>query len=454
MPEALLWCFMRLAVLILLAGLAVNAQTGEDEFHVYTDHPRLFLKPQRLRLLKRERERQSMRWTQFETLIKGGAPMPEPGFAFALYHAVTGDAAVGKRAVDWALTPAADIRQTAFVFDWCQDLLTPAQSKTLVAKLTAAARDSSMKNIRAVRTRVLAAIAAADETGDHGEAAIRDTVDRWWIKQMAPALNNGRDIAPGDDTSALLEILHTIRDNTQIDLRESAPDYFKQLAAFYVTSHYPAPFPAAENEYRIPIYKGSGEPDLNSAAMSRVAGLELVAYDTNALENQFVQGWQMQDRFLLRGTLGSPYEFLWANPYQPGLSYAHLPLEFHDPRSGDLFLRSSWDEDAVWFGLHEGESQVFRDGHITVLKMTAASSAQSPKVGVGDTATVVLGRPGAPFKASTASVYVIGLKPQHPYDVEVDDEEMIELETDRAGTLQITLPKGRESGVRLTERSL
>jgi hypothetical protein len=161
----------------------------------------------------------------------------------------------------------------------------------------------------------------------------------------------------------------------------------------------------------------------------------------------------MQDRFLLRGTLGSPYEFLWANPYQPGLSYAHLPLEFHDPRSGDLFLRSSWDEDAVWFGLHEGEAQVFREGHITVLKMTASSSAQSPKVDVGDTATVVLGRPGAPFKASTASVYIIGLKPQHPYDVEVDDEEMIELETDHAGTLQVTLPKDRESAVRFTDRS-
>ncbi len=443
---------MRLAVLILLSGLALNAQTGEDEFHVYTDHPRLFLKAQRLRLLKRERERQSMRWMQFEALIKGGAQMPEPGFAFALYHAVTGDAAIGKQAVEWALAPSADIRQSALVFDWCQDLLTPAQSKTLASKLVTAARDKSMKDIRAVRTRVLAAIAAADESGDRGEAAIRDTVERWWNKQMAPRLNEGRDIEPGDDTFALMELLHAIRDNTQIDLRESAPDYFKQLPDFYVISNYPAPYPGVENEYRIPMYKGAGQPDLSSAAISRVAGLELVAYDTNAVENQFVQGWQMQDRFLLRGTLGSPYEFLWANPYQPGLSYAHLPLEFHDPRSGDLFIRASWDEDAVWFGLHEGEAQVFRDGHITVLKLTAVSG-EPPKIPVGDTATVVLGRPGAPFKASTPSLFVIGLKPQHDYDVEVDDEEMIELETDRSGTLEITLPKDQESGIRLTDRS-
>src|ERR1700676_1118345 len=121
---------MRLAVALVLSAFAVHAQSGreaqseqQEEFRVYTDHPRLFLKAQRLRLLKRERERTSMRWIQFEALVRGGAQMPEPGFALALYHAVTGDADVGKRAVEWALTASADIRQSALVFDWCQDVL-------------------------------------------------------------------------------------------------------------------------------------------------------------------------------------------------------------------------------------------------------------------------------------------------------------------------------------------
>ena len=379
--------------------------------------------------------------------------MPEPGLAQALYHAVTGDAPAGKRAIEWALQPSADIRQAALVFDWCQDLLTPADSKTLAGKLAAAARNASAKDIRGIRTRALAAIAAADTLGDRGEAVTRDIVERWWRKEEAPALAQGRDLAPGEDMFAAIELLHAIRDNLTIDLRDSTGDFFKHLPEFYVSCHYPAPYPAAENEYRIPVYKGAGEPDLRSAAISRIAGLALVAYDTNAQENQFVQGWLMQDRFLLRGTLGSPYEFLWANPYQPGLSYAHLPLEFHDPRSGDLFIRSSWDEDATWFGLYQGEAQVFRDGHITVLKQTSASSAQAPAVPVGDTATVVLARPGARLSASNSSLFVIGLKVQHPYDVEVDDEEMTEIETDRAGTLQITLPKEQETGVRFRDRS-
>ena len=440
---------MRLALLLVLS---VVAQAQEDDFRVYTDHPRLFLKATRLRLLKRERDRQSMRWMQFQTLIQGGAQMPEPGFAYALYHAITGDPDIGKKAIAYALGRTADIRQVAFVFDWCHDLLTPAQSKAIAARLVAAARQTSPKDIRDVRTRVLAAIAASDELGDRGEAVLRDVIERWWRKDTAPALLQGRDLNPGDQTFALIELLHAVRDNLTIDLRASAGDYFRTFAQFYVSSHYPAPYPAAENEYRIPMYTGD-EPDLKSAALSRVAGLAMVAYDTNAQENQFLQGWLMQDRFLLRGTFGCPYEMMWANPYQPGLSYFHLPLAFHDTRSGDLFIRSTWDEDATWFGLYQGEAQVFRNGNITVLTLNKPSASQSPKIPVGDTATVVLGRSGAHFSGATPRVFVIGLKPARSYDVEVDDEEMAENETDKAGTIEILMPRDRETAVRIRERN-
>src|SRR5258708_39200107 len=102
---------------------------------------------------------------------------------------------------------------------------------------------------------------------------------------------------------------------------------------------------------------------------------------------------------------------MWANPYQPGLSYMHLPLAFHDLRSGDLFVRSNWDEDAVWFGLYQGEAQVFRDGRITVLRQSASSQALAPKVAVGGAATIALGRPGGRFTGATPPVFVIGLQP-------------------------------------------
>ena len=115
-------------------------------------------------------------------------------------------------------------------------------------------------------------------------------------------------------------------------------------------SYYPATFPAPEGEYRIPATKGGGEPDVRRATMSRAAELAMVPYDTNAPESQILQGWLMHDNFMLRSTLGAPYEFLWANPYHPGLSYYLAPLVFHDELFGRLFIRSSWDESARWLG--------------------------------------------------------------------------------------------------------
>src|ERR1700733_14535048 len=118
---------------LLLTALPAGWQ-GE-EFPVSTDHPRVCLTAQRLRLLKRERERESQRWRQFDLLVKGSANLPEPGFALALYYAVSGDDAAGKRAVEWALGKSDDLRQLALVYDWCQPILSPQQSAALAVKI-------------------------------------------------------------------------------------------------------------------------------------------------------------------------------------------------------------------------------------------------------------------------------------------------------------------------------
>ena len=96
--------------------------------------------------------------------MAGKAPMPEPGFAAALYYQASGNAAYGKQAVTWALTAAAtDLRQLALVYDWCQDVLTDTQSKALIAKLTRGI-ESTQKSakIADIRSRTLAAAALAE----------------------------------------------------------------------------------------------------------------------------------------------------------------------------------------------------------------------------------------------------------------------------------------------------
>src|SRR5262249_32294117 len=229
-------------------------------------------------------------------------------------------------------------------------------------------------------------------------------------------------IAP-HELFALLEILHAVRDNLTIDLREAAPDYFKELPKFQVLGNYPAPLQAPENEYRIQVYKGRGQPNVDHAALARAAGLSMVAYDNNPLANQYLQGWLIQDRFMLQGTFGAPYEFMWANPYQPGLSYFQLPVFYHDKHSGALFLRSNWEDDAVWFGLYEGEAQLFQDGRVTVLNQQGPRSTNPKPIPVGD-ASVLLGHSSLRFSMEGGPVLIVSLKPRSKYLVETDDEEM------------------------------
>src|SRR5438094_358712 len=313
-----------LFALMILVWPAV-AQSQEESLRIYTEHPRLFLGQHRLKLLQKEKERRSLRWQQFELLTAGHAPMPEPGLAGALYYRIAGDQASGRAAVTWALGTGTDLRQIALVFDWCQDLLSPVQSRAIAAKLAKGIEQTGRdRSISALRSRALA------------------------------------------------------------------------------------------------------------------AELAMVPFDTNAPSSQILQGWLMHDNFLLRSTLGAPYEFLWANPYHPGLSYYLAPLVFHDENLGRLFIRSSWDESARWLGYFDGELQLFENGNVTVLNAQLAAEPMSL-----DTTVVFFGKNAKKFQTilnEDEEVFVLGLTPRRTYQVEVDDEEMIEGDTDTGGILELKLP--------------
>src|SRR6185295_4463720 len=242
------------------------------------------------------------------------------------------------------------------------------------------------------------------------------------------------------------EMLHALRDNLQVDLRESATHYFQELPIAHLSGHYPAPFAAPENEFLIPAYLHDGNPDPAEAAMSRAAGLALVAYDTNALESQLLQGWLMRDRFMMRGSLGAVYEFLWANPYQPGLNYDQVPLVFHEPYTGEVFARTSWDEDATWIGYFEGRLQLFQNGRLQTLR---AGAAVNP-VQVGSaTITSAPARDASKFRLQNDTLFVLGLAPRSDYAVEIDDQELEFLNTDTGGTLRVAALSGADVGVRV-----
>jgi hypothetical protein len=430
------------------AVLMAQPPAGDDPIVVSSEHPRLLLRPARLRLLRRERERNSLRWEQFHLLMAGHAAMPETGFAKALYYQVAGDTDAGREAVAWALGPATDLRQEALVYDWCQDLLSEAQKRDLAARMTGGIADTAANDaIGAVRARVMAAVALFDHVPQIPRQELERAVRGWWSGKMAPALTAGGNVAPREDAYALFELLHVLRDNTNVDLRESARPFFRGFPTEHLVSYYPAPYEAPENSYYIGAARRTGEPDLRVAALSRAAELAMVAYDTNGADTQLLQGWLMHDRYLLRGAFGTPYEFLWANPYQPGLSYDHAPLVWHNADFGRLFVRSSWEDEADWFGAFDGVMQVFRNGQVTALdpaRQTAPILLHSAAVCFGTTArrfrvTVDAGR----------AAFLVGLEPHHTYQVEIDDEELFEAASDAGGILELEVPSGKDVGVRI-----
>jgi hypothetical protein len=437
------------ALLLPCSSRAQKPSAADEPVVVFTNHPRLFLRPARLRLLRRERERATRRWQQFDGYLAANAPMPEPGFANALYYQVGGNTEAGRRAIAWALGPATDLRQLALVFDWCQDLLSDPDRTALAGRIQKLMEQTeSDDSIPAVRARTLAAVALFDDVPRIPNRELDQVVHAWWDGKMAPALNHGQDVVPRRDAYALWELLHAVRDNTNLDLRESARKFFKQFPIEHLMSNYPAPFPGEDNDYRIGAMAESGDPDLNRAALSRAAELSMVALDTNAEESQYLQGWLMQDNFMLRGAFGAPYEFLWANPYQPGLTYAHVPLIYHNEDTGRLFVRSSWEDSAEWFGYFDGVAQLFRDGKRLSIDVQAAGG---PLV-LGP--ALISWGPSVPDRRATleagqdAAIFV-GLAPSRSYQIEIDDEEVFEQTTDPSGILVVDLAGGNRVGLRV-----
>jgi hypothetical protein len=439
-------------------GVRLFGQDGPDSFKVYSESPRLLMRPARLKLLRRERERRSLRWDQFETLWTAGAPFPELGWAQALRYQIADDRDSGTRAVAWAVGPGDDIRQIALIADWCAPLISKDDMALIFAKLRREIADlRQVKTLADARTKLFAAIVLSEADPAACEKAIHTIYDGFWNGSLIPALRGARDIVPNADAYALFEIMHAVRDNLNFDLRETFPKWFEQYPILHLMAHYPAPWPGSDNEFRIPADETieSRGPDVRKASLSRAAELAMVAYDANIASSQLLQGWLTNDRFLMRGAFGIPYELLWANPYQPGLSYQHVPLALHDEIGGQLYVRSSWNDDASWVGFFKGQLQLFQDGSVT--RIDPQLSREPLDI---EAAVVLFARNSKRFKTpppppkggeeggDVSSVFLVGLDSGRSYHVEIDGEEMFEEKADPGGIVFLPgVPGG--SGLRL-----
>jgi hypothetical protein len=310
--------------------------------------------------------------------------------------------------------------------------MTEKQSADLAAKLERSlAHPPASADAGETRSRVFAAIALADRAPAASERELRGAVAGWWHGQIVPRASQ----------YALLEILHAVRDNLNVDLRDSAAAYFRQLGSVDLLSYYPAP----GNDYWFPAVRG-GKPGIPDAETARMADLALVAYDTNATGSQYLQGWLMHDRFLMHSPYGAPYEFLWANPYLPGLSYDRAPLSVHDAVSGRLFIRSGWDEEAHWAGCFDGELQTFSNGSPAVL------GTDSPKrLDFDRTVVAVAGALPLVFDNAVNIIFLVGLRSGHVYRLDLGHHKTREERADPGGIVELEFPGGFQGAVRVNE---
>jgi len=448
---------MQILVILLAfwAGLPVMAQTSANvpiDYKVDKDHPRLFLPATRMRLLQREKERETARWNQLAILVVTRAEMLEPGFAFSLYYQVSKDQTIGRQAVDWALGESGtDLRQLALVYDWCQPLLRGNEDARLISKMQAQlSKIAAATDPTSVRSRALAGIVMSGHVPGIEDTYVKPIVEKWWKQNILGAISANRSPFEIGDHFPMVELIHAFRDVYDVDLRDDAPKFFADMPSFHILAHYPAPFPASENDFFVPLMQTHGEPDLREAVRTRAAALSMVALDVNSQQNQFLQGWLMQDRYMMRGSMGAPYEFLWANPYLPGLSFHYLPNVYHNPNTGRLIVRSAWEDGATWFYQSGGNMQLFKGGEIRNLKQDALNEALE----MGNT-TILPAVKSSKFSIKAGDVparyYLIGLKPDMIYDIEVDDEGLREGRTDRGGVLEISFPPERIAGVLVRE---
>jgi hypothetical protein len=297
-----------------------------------------------LRRLQRDCQRQTARWQNFEARVESVPDSPQRGFELALYYAVTHDEKRGRQAIDWALTHACDRMQFPLILDWCRDLISEEQRRKLNALACAMPNPSDAELVRSL------------EAGGF---------------LNAPALYEA------------CEHLIVLRSTDRDDPRRQSPQFFSQLPVEFLLSLRPAQIE---------------HPDW----MTHIAALALVAVDPNLEASQYVQGWAMEDRQTIREGPGVAYEFLWADPYLPGVGYQNLDPWVYDA-NGRLFARSNWDPNSCWIAIsthgvqEENCPTGWRDnpavfGHMVLIPITNRC-AEVPKLELNGTAILWRLRP-------------------------------------------------------------
>lgn len=437
-----------------------DAEPNLADYRVYTQHPRLWLDGGRLDRLRREVERSTDRWRQLQILDQNGATFPEEPLWLALQFQAAESEEAGRKAIEWALGRAGspegfqnpdDLRLGAVIYDWCYGLLSEDERNRLAPALGAAAKAiAGQSGLEAgpIRSAVLAAIAVADDW-EESEQTLLELIHHRWRGQVQPALEQGKTPDRSAELMATLELFHAVRYNLEQDLWRESETVFRPLPRVRMLRYYPQPMETETGYARALAEPSSSKLDpRDEGPPARIAEMMLVAYENTLEEYQFLQGWIRHDAYVLHDPYGAVYEFMWVNPYLPGLSFSNSPPVAHDEVRGRVFARKGWDEGDVWTGYIGGELQIEADGQRMIIE---AEDEQAPLTFPG--AAVVLAHvpmrfdvevPPAVSVREQRQIFVVGLREGETYKVKVNGAKERTYTAGRGGIVVIrnALSKG------------
>jgi hypothetical protein len=316
------------AYALLAASLSLTPLGAQNPLAAQKASPRLLLSASHLRRLERDRERQTERWINLSQRVAAAADSPERGFELALVYAVTHEEAAAEEAIRWAASHPLEYRQIALIANWCGDRL-PAEERTIIL-------DAAWE--RATKAQAVLQ-GSSPELGRYRDVVFLNIarngvpppdLQSWWDRTMTRAKNQGWAwLYKPEELYAMAEIIIAVRESTRTDLRSNSSRQFETLPTLFLLSLHPA-------QVEAPSWQ------------MRAAALALVEVDPNLTSSQFLQAWAMEDARVIRSGPGVAYEYLWANPYLPGVSFYNLDPWSYDPDAGVLYARSSWDKDSCW----------------------------------------------------------------------------------------------------------
>lgn len=358
------------------------SNTDTVEIELVVPHPRIWLTPELITKLRDRARRQTPRWVALKDRVDAGDPYGNflGNESIGLVYQVTQDPVYGDRLVNRVMSTINNgsansdtIMGAAIGFDWAYDRFSEEQKAAIINYMNSAIEANGR---RALTDSMMAwhnyNIANMHYIGIAGLATLGDNpkAQEWMINARYDRYENlllkGFEISGSGggwpegtvygafSTWRLIQYIEAVRTATGEDLFSSTPWFFDRMS-FELLADHPTVAEYYGNYYKKYVSFGDSERNRHSMAdYSRAQRLILINRysDTDmAKQLQWYLSQPPANQMAWHSMIGE--EFLWYDPDQPQIQ--PTTLTHLSEGTGTVFMRSDWNEDAVYVSFQGGD---------------------------------------------------------------------------------------------------